>query len=111
MCCFSDFDLLRDHFRTSHYLCEIDQCKDVQFTNVFSSETDFRAHQAAQHSKNRAHARQLGTLAVEFQSTSMRDRRQQRDPAHRGMHSFLILHFYLEFSRSIQKWTLRYTRK
>ncbi|CAF1634513.1 unnamed protein product [Adineta ricciae] len=82
---YSDFDLLRDHFRTSHYLCEIDQCKDVQFTNVFSSETDFRAHQAAQHSKNRAHARQLGTLAVEFQSSSMRDRRQQRDPAHRGV--------------------------
>ena len=81
---FSDFDLLRDHYRTNHYLCEIDQCKDVQFTNVFSSDFEFRAHQAAQHSKNRAQARQLGTIPVEFQSTSMRDRKQPRDPAHRG---------------------------
>ncbi|CAF0775306.1 unnamed protein product [Rotaria sp. Silwood1] len=81
---YSDFDLLRDHYRSSHYFCEIGQCKDVQFTNVFSSEIDFRAHQATQHSKNRAEARQLGTIPVEFQLTGMRDRKQQRDPAHRG---------------------------
>ena len=60
----------------------------MQFTNVFSSEIDFRAHQATQHSKNRAEARQLGTIPVEFQSTSMRDRRQRRDLAHRGNHLF-----------------------
>ncbi|CAF0740473.1 unnamed protein product [Rotaria sordida] len=81
---YSDFDLLRDHYRSNHYLCEIGQCKDVQFTNVFSSEIDFRAHQAAQHSKNRAEARQLGTIPVEFQRTGMRDRQQQNDPARRG---------------------------
>lgn len=77
----SDFDLLRDHYRSNHYFCEIGQCKDVQFTNVFASEVDFRAHQAAQHSKNRAEARQLGTIPVEFQPT----RRQAQDPAHRGL--------------------------
>lgn len=77
---YSDFDLLREHYRSNHYLCEIGQCKDVQFTNVFSSEVEFRAHQAAQHSKSRAEARQLGTIPVEFQST----RRQPHDPAHRG---------------------------
>ncbi|CAF1088720.1 unnamed protein product [Adineta steineri] len=82
---YSDFDLLREHYRSTHYLCEIDQCKDVQFTNVFASETDFRAHQAAQHSKNRAHARQLGAIAVEFQSSSTRDRKQPHEPAHRGV--------------------------
>ncbi|CAM2700391.1 unnamed protein product [Rotaria socialis] len=81
---YSDFDLLRDHYRSNHYLCEIGQCKDVQFINVFSSEIDFRAHQAAQHSKNRAEARQLGTIPVEFQSVSVRDRKQQQDPDHRG---------------------------
>ena len=41
---------------------------------------ELRAHQAAQHRKTRAEARQLGTIPVEFQST----RRQQHDPAHRG---------------------------
>jgi hypothetical protein len=85
---FSDFDLLREHYRTSHYFCEIDQCKDVQFTNVFASEIDFRAHQASQHSKNRAQARQFGTIPMEFQSSSVRDRKQQRDPVHRGKFIF-----------------------
>lgn len=79
----SDFDLLRDHYRSNHYLCEIDQCKDVQFTNVFATDFEFRAHQSAQHGKTRAQARQLGTIPVEFQTRGARDRRQQ-DPAHRG---------------------------
>ena len=51
---------------------------------MFSSQIDFRAHQASQHSKNRAQARQLGTIPMEFQSASVRDRKQQREPAHRG---------------------------
>ena len=80
----SNFDLLRDHYRATHYLCEIGQCKDVQFTNVFASELEFRAHQASLHSKSRAEARQFGTIPVEFQSSSVRDRRQQRDTGHRG---------------------------
>ena len=80
---FSDFDLLRDHYRSNHYLCEIDQCKDVQFTNVFATDFEFRAHQSAQHGKTRAQARQLGTIPVEFETRGMRDRRQH-DPAHRG---------------------------
>jgi hypothetical protein len=81
---FSDFDLLRDHYRSNHYLCEIGQCKEAQFINVFSSDFEFRAHQAAQHSKNRAEARQLGTIPVAFQLSSTRDRKQQHDPDHRG---------------------------
>jgi hypothetical protein len=85
---FSGFDLLRDHYRANHYLCEIGQCKDVQFTNVFSSDFEFRAHQAAQHSKNRAEAKQLGTIPVEFQSSSTRDRRQPQDGANRGKFAF-----------------------
>lgn len=80
----SDFDLLRGHYRNNHYLCEIDQCKDVQFTNVFSSDFEFRAHQSANHGKTRAQARQLGTIPVEFQNRSARDRKQQPDPVHRG---------------------------
>ena len=81
----STFDLLCTHYRNTHYLCEIDECKNVQFTNVFSSELEFRAHQAAKHSKSRAEARQLGTIPVEFQSSSVRDRRQQqRETSNRG---------------------------
>jgi len=107
---FSDFDLIREHYRSSHYLCEIGECKDVQFTNVFSSEIEFRAHQAAQHSKSRAEARQLGTIAVEFQSASVRDRKQERNPVHRGKLTvydyILMIYTYLFtvlFLRNIQK--------
>ncbi len=54
----------------------------MQFTNVFSSDFEFRAHQAAQHGKTRAQAKQLGTIPVEFQTRH--DRRQPHDPVHRG---------------------------
>ncbi len=96
---FSDFDLLRGHYRKNHYLCELDQCKDVQFTNVFSSDFEFRAHQAAQHGKTRAQAKQLGTIPVEFQSRNAHDRRQAHDPAHRGENSHdvrIILSFIFQ---------------
>jgi hypothetical protein len=81
---FSDFDLLRGHYRKSHYLCELDQCKDVQFTNVFATDFEFRAHQSAQHGKTRAQAKQLGTIPVEFETRNAHDRRHPHDPAHRG---------------------------
>ena len=81
---FSNFELLLDHYRKSHYLCEIGQCKNIQFTNVFMTEVEFRAHQAAQHSKSRAEARQLGAISVEFQSATARDRRQPRETTNRG---------------------------
>lgn len=81
------FDLLRNHYRESHFLCEIDQCRDVQFTNVFPNEVEFRAHQASQHGKTRAGAKKLGTIQVGFQSSSVRDRpqpQQRREPSNRG---------------------------
>jgi hypothetical protein len=87
----SDFDLLREHYRTSHYFCETGACKDVQFTNVFSSELEFRAHQATNHSKSRSEAKKLGTIPMEFQSTSGHDRRRQDDPVNRGLFKFCAI--------------------
>ncbi|CAF0804025.1 unnamed protein product, partial [Didymodactylos carnosus] len=90
---YSDYELLRDHFRSSHYLCEIGECKDVQFTNAFRNEIDFRAHQANVHSRNRAEARQFGTIPMEFQLTSRdhyhshHSNNRRRNPVNRGTFS------------------------
>ena len=56
----------------------------MQFTNVFASDFEFRAHQAAQHGKTRAQAKQLGTIPIEFQSRNAHDQRHPQDLAHRG---------------------------
>lgn len=35
---------LKDHFKSSHYLCEEGECANVQFTNSFRSDIDLKAH-------------------------------------------------------------------
>lgn len=49
---FSDYDVLRDHFRSQHYLCEEGECADVKFENAFRSQIDFKSHRATFHSKS-----------------------------------------------------------
>ncbi|KAG9509523.1 E3 ubiquitin-protein ligase [Fragariocoptes setiger] len=46
---FNDYDSLRDHFKSSHYLCERGQCREERFTSVFESEIDFRIHLMSEH--------------------------------------------------------------
>lgn len=62
---------MRDHFKSDHFLCEEDECFEEQFTAVFRSEIDLRAHVATTHSKGmtRTEARQARTLDLEFSYT------------------------------------------
>ena len=62
---------MRDHFKTKHFLCEEDECADEQFTAVFRSEIDLRAHVAVTHAKNmsRMEVKQTRTLDLEFSYT------------------------------------------
>ncbi len=89
---FSDYPVLRDHFKEAHYLCEEGDCYDAQFTNAFRSSIDYKAHVATDHSKNmRKHQqRQARTLEIDFNLAprpgasarvggSRRDRRDHRD--------------------------------
>lgn len=89
---FSDYPVLREHFRESHYLCEEGDCYDAQFTNAFRSSIDYKAHVATDHSKNmRKHQqRQARTLEIDFNLAprpgasarvggNRRDRRDHRD--------------------------------
>lgn len=59
---------MRDHFKSEHFLCEEDECADEQFTAVFRTEIDLRAHVAVTHSKNmsRSEVKQARTIDLEF---------------------------------------------
>ncbi|XP_058126302.1 E3 ubiquitin-protein ligase ZNF598 [Anopheles ziemanni] len=65
---YGDYATLRDHFRSDHFLCEEGECEQEQFTSVFRSEIDLRAHRASVHGKtmNRLANKQTRTLELEF---------------------------------------------
>ncbi|XP_017785027.1 PREDICTED: zinc finger protein 598 [Nicrophorus vespilloides] len=62
------YDDLKNHFLDEHYLCEEGDCKNEQFTSVFRTDIDYKAHVASAHSKHlsRAANKQARTLEVEF---------------------------------------------
>lgn len=62
---------MREHFKSEHFLCEEEECVDEQFTAVFRSEIDLRAHIAVAHSKNmsKSAVKQARTLDLEFSYT------------------------------------------
>ena len=43
------YDDVKVHFREDHYLCEEDECAQVEFTNAFRSDLDLKAHKAQYH--------------------------------------------------------------
>lgn len=65
---YGDYEALRDHFRQEHYLCEEGECEKEQFTAVFRTEIDLRAHRASAHgrSMNKLANKQTRTLELEF---------------------------------------------
>lgn len=67
-CYYADYAALRVHFKADHFLCEDGDCAQEQFTAVFRSEIDLRAHIASVHSSglSRQAARQNRTLDFEI---------------------------------------------
>ncbi|KAG5678449.1 hypothetical protein PVAND_008121 [Polypedilum vanderplanki] len=59
---------MRDHFKAEHFLCEEDECIEEEFTAVFRTEIDLRAHKATVHSKtmSRTEARQARILEIDI---------------------------------------------
>ncbi|XP_070779269.1 E3 ubiquitin-protein ligase ZNF598 isoform X2 [Enoplosus armatus] len=74
---YSDYPYLSDHFRQSHYLCEEGRCATEQFTHAFRTEIDYKAHKAAEHSKNRAEARQNRHIDLQFNYAPRQQRRNE----------------------------------
>lgn len=73
----SDYQYLSEHFRQSHYLCEEGRCATEQFTHAFRTEIDYKAHKAAEHSKNRAEARQNRQIDLQFNYAPRQQRRNE----------------------------------
>ena len=73
-CVRSDYVLLREHFKKAHILCEEGECRDTEFTNVFRSDIDYRAHWTQKHSAGvgRQQARQMRQIdiSVDFGSSA-----------------------------------------
>lgn len=65
---YENYEVLADHFRTEHFLCEEGECLHEKFV-VFSTKIDMQAHIASKHSLNlsKAQARQARQVEVDFQ--------------------------------------------
>nr|XP_022914031.1 E3 ubiquitin-protein ligase ZNF598 [Onthophagus taurus]XP_022914032.1 E3 ubiquitin-protein ligase ZNF598 [Onthophagus taurus] len=65
---YNNYDDLRAHFLQEHYLCEEGNCRIEQFTSVFKSLIDLKAHQASVHSKDLSKnaVKQARTVEVAF---------------------------------------------
>lgn len=59
---------MREHFRNEHYLCEEGECAKEEFTAVFRTDIDLKAHKASTHGKllGKAGTKQARTLEFEF---------------------------------------------
>ncbi|KAE8739534.1 hypothetical protein FOCC_FOCC014954 [Frankliniella occidentalis] len=80
---YSTYDVLREHFKKEHYLCEEGTCYEEQFTSAFRSEIDLKAHRASSHSRSmgKQAIKQARTLEVEF---TLAPRRERVDRNFRG---------------------------
>ncbi|KRT86116.1 hypothetical protein AMK59_849, partial [Oryctes borbonicus] len=71
---------LRRHFKEEHYVCEEGECKNEQFTSVFRTDIDLRAHITNVHSKHmsKSATKQARTLELEFRFRGRRQQQQQQ---------------------------------
>ncbi|KRY18765.1 Zinc finger protein, partial [Trichinella patagoniensis] len=65
-------DALKDHFRSSHFLCEIDDCANATYGVVFENKVDYQCHLNSNHSEtmgrcSKRENRHLLELHGEFQ--------------------------------------------
>ncbi|KAL7290228.1 hypothetical protein TKK_0015931 [Trichogramma kaykai] len=83
---YQSYNDLRSHYKSKHYLCEEAACIDEEFTSVFRSEIDLKAHKANVHAKglSKAAAKQARTLELEFNYGQLRsDTRMRRQNGNR----------------------------
>ncbi|XP_014217969.1 E3 ubiquitin-protein ligase ZNF598, partial [Copidosoma floridanum] len=83
---YSSYDYLREHFQKEHYLCEEGGCADEQFTSVFRTDIDLKAHKSSVHGKQlgKVAAKQARTLELEFTLTPRVDFRNRRGGGQAG---------------------------
>ena len=83
-----DYNQLRNHFKSDHYLCEDGNCVNEQFTSAFRSELDLKAHRIDRHSgglsKTENRLNRIVGIDVSFSDNRQRDRRQGGGGQSRG---------------------------
>ncbi|KAG8039137.1 hypothetical protein G9C98_003444 [Cotesia typhae] len=104
---YSSYEYLREHFRSEHYLCEEGTCAAEQFTSVFRSDIDLKAHIATAHGKHlgKHAAKQARTLELEFAFTPRENRngRQNRAMGGSGVRNFYDHGMGMGSSRDIRE--------
>ena len=63
---YPDYGMLKDHFKSAHFLCEEGDCVDEQFTHAFRTELDLKAHRLERHKLNKAESRQNRQVEVDL---------------------------------------------
>nr|XP_039255500.1 E3 ubiquitin-protein ligase ZNF598-like [Styela clava] len=57
---------LRNHYRKEHYLCEEGDCVNEQFTSVYATELDLKAHRTAAHSQSMSRQQQKVERSIDL---------------------------------------------
>ena len=80
---FMDYESLRNHFKTKHFLCERENCRHEQFTSAFDSEVDYRLHLLQVHeisnNLSRGEARQHRTIVLDAAPLRLSSRSSHHD--------------------------------
>jgi len=63
---YGDYRHLREHFKADHYLCEQGDCRYEEFTCVFSTEIDFKAHCLVAHKGTKTVQQQRGERQIDL---------------------------------------------
>ena len=75
--------MLKEHFKTDHYLCEDGACVNEQFTHAFRTELDLKAHRLDRHSdglsKNETRLNRLVGIDVSYSRHNERNRHNERE--------------------------------
>jgi len=76
---YPDYNSLRDHFKSDHYLCEEGGCVNERFTNSFRDELDLKAHRLDKHSgglsKTENRLNRMVGIEVSYSDDHRHDRR------------------------------------
>ncbi|EDV27717.1 uncharacterized protein TRIADDRAFT_21250 [Trichoplax adhaerens] len=74
---YDNYESLRAHFKSNHFLCEYDACADEKFVNAFSTDIDYKAHLALKHKHllNRAEERRIRHIDIDLTYSRSNDSR------------------------------------
>jgi len=83
---YADYNALYGHFKADHFVCVLDNCANEQFTNVFASELDLKAHTASAHKSNKSKQQQKQDRQIDLGFRYAKREPQLRGRGRGGLH-------------------------